>query len=1066
MDVQGRNALLENFQLDEIHADARVTPALKRPAEHPPESPNPLKFWRAEMPSGVHRIPGQNTICSNGDRFIEDVESSNEGLLDRNKQPIAIHRGTVAPLPRRPPALSALILDQPEGSSSSGSEPLTIPVWSTWDTTFTSPEKEVDSRPAGSSSRVIPASPSILPTSTSTHEAANLTGVSSSRLSAAQPGSLLHQDTAPTLPSAPANTLLKTVSNPSSRASPEDVGGFTATYPSHTSTGRSPAALNPSNTHARYRDKAEASDHTVPELCIPDPRKAVPAPVEVDMSQHKLSGLREADTSHFVPNPYQDDGSLYLISASDEAVTQRFFPAPRKSHATSLAPVPGPQSSHGEGHVSRLNMVPGVERDDLPSIRVGSVARKIEAHAAGFGPVHGPQPSHGGMGRANMNSIRAESVTQRWENPAHLYTGQPNQQPSQNDFGGGNYFQPDFTYPGNSRTSEHLNQIGAAPHESRQFDEDITMGSAMGAIDLFPRVAYQQTTIPADPRARPTPEHSMPQSSLSNTMVHGSETQHQHQNPFASVVDSGRAHVAPLSKTESHSRDGAAARDIRRDVGVSASNNPFLQRRDGEARVQQNKITRTIPPHPPSSDDRLYHPQGTLDAGRSTRESSRSACLPSSNNVHNEMGSSANIPPSDATLDNGDISALLSEHRLLRGFEHYAKKLNAAQESLQAQMNDLSLDIKQRNKTFDAHAKAVSLALSKSGKKRRASSQASSPAKRARKNFELPVTSSSGRKDEDEEVQEPTIEAFAVVDNFRGHTSWIPLLEAVRDVFKALLKISDYKPKEFEKLPEPLDDEEFEIYASIETGNMVSVDKFRVDFTRPWKKDDFNASAREVFINHFLEKVKSGAILERYGIKPNYVTWKVVGAAIDQHVVRYVRGLYNDWYNGVSLGSEYERRKRAAMANRKSTLLWNRFTICRDRKALNHHAPLFVSLTRGCMSGDETEPEEGPEKAPKRYLIVKPVWRSLEFTIFLHALDRKYREAWRSPGGGRRATPGNPPRICKESSLSHLGVVPKGLHRNCYDAKWLKSIKSWQRENLMIIDEDYDFSIHDIDDDL
>ncbi|EIW86028.1 hypothetical protein CONPUDRAFT_68650 [Coniophora puteana RWD-64-598 SS2] len=1114
MDVQGQDPLLENLQPDENHADSGVTPALKRPAEHPPESPNPLKFWRAEMPSGVQRLPGQNTICSNGDRFIEDAESSNKGLLSRDKQ--SIYRGPVAPLPHRTPALSALILDQ--GSSSS--ESLTVPVWSTWDTTFTSPEREVDSRPDGSSP--------------------------------------------------------------------------------------SPGVLNPSNTLVRDRD-TEASDHTVHELCIPEPRRVVsgasnivPVPVEADMF-HKLPGLREASTPHFVSNPHQADNSSYLTSASDEAVMQRFFPAPRKSHAPSFAPVLGPQPSHGEDHAFRLK---GAERDDL-IICAGNLAQKNEAQAraAGFGPAYGPQTSYGVTERADMNSIHAGSVEQIWEQ-AYLYKGQPNHQPSQSDFGSGNYLQPDITHSytsqGNSRMSANANQSGVASYESRQIDEDITMDSVMGAIDLFPRVAYQRTMNPADPRARPAVEHFMPQSSPSNTMAHGFDTQHQHQNPFASVADSGREHVALRSKTESHSRDGAAAPNLTRNVGGSTSKNPFVQRRDGEvrvqqsrntktipphpadfddrlyrhqdtvdggrsarelgrrdgearfqqskntktipphpadfddrlyrhdtvdggrsarelgrhdgearfqhskntktipphpadfddrlyryqdtvdggrsarelgrrdgeARVQQSKNTKTIPPHPADSDDHLYRHQDTVDGGRSTCELGRSACLPSSNNVHNETGSSATIPSSDAVLHDGDISALLSEHRLLRGFEHYAKRLNAAQEDLQAQMKGLSLDIKQHNQVFDAHAKAVSLALSKSSKRRRASSQASSPAKRVRKNFELLVAPSSDHKDEEEQVQEPLIDGFAVVNDFKNHASWIPLMEAVRDVFKALLKISEYKPKEFEKLPEPLDDEELEIYASMQAGNMVSVDKFRVDFTRPWKKDDFNASAREVFIDHFIEKVKSGAILDRYGIKSNYVTWRVVGAAIDQHVVRYVRGLYIDWYNGAASESEYERRKRAAKANRKSTLLWNRFTICRDRKALNRHAPFFVSLTRGCMSGDETEPEEGPEKAPKRYLIVKPVWRSLEFTIFLHALDRKYREAWRSPGGGRRATPGNPPRIRKESSLSDLGIVPKGLYRNCYDAKWLKSIKSWQRENLMIIDEDYDFFIHDIDDDL
>ncbi|KAI0672559.1 hypothetical protein C8Q78DRAFT_952174, partial [Trametes maxima] len=45
-------------------------------------------------------------------------------------------------------------------------------------------------------------------------------------------------------------------------------------------------------------------------------------------------------------------------------------------------------------------------------------------------------------------------------------------------------------------------------------------------------------------------------------------------------------------------------------------------------------------------------------------------------------------------------------------------------------------------------------------------------------------------------------------------------------------------------------------------------------------------------------------------------------------------------------------------------------------------------------------------------------------------------------------------------SKSAVGArAPPGLWRNCYDSKWLRTLKDHERRALRIVDEDYDFSI-------
>ncbi|KAI0744437.1 hypothetical protein C8Q76DRAFT_573574, partial [Earliella scabrosa] len=133
------------------------------------------------------------------------------------------------------------------------------------------------------------------------------------------------------------------------------------------------------------------------------------------------------------------------------------------------------------------------------------------------------------------------------------------------------------------------------------------------------------------------------------------------------------------------------------------------------------------------------------------------------------------------------------------------------------------------------------------------------------------------------------------------------------------------------------------------------------------------------------------------------------------------------------------------------------------RHELAKHKALFDTLRGRHMSGDEAVVEgvdDDRQKHPRAYHIVEAAWQSEEFKAFVRVLDEWHIEDWRLKVG-EKLRGGNSPRV--RIPLAKPRVInspaPIGLWRNCYSPSWLRSLKDHAREQLHIIDEDYDFSL-------
>ena len=101
----------------------------------------------------------------------------------------------------------------------------------------------------------------------------------------------------------------------------------------------------------------------------------------------------------------------------------------------------------------------------------------------------------------------------------------------------------------------------------------------------------------------------------------------------------------------------------------------------------------------------------------------------------------------------------------------------------------------------------------------------------------------------------------------------------------------------------------------------------------------------------------------------------------------------------------------------------------------------------GGMSEDEPGWRPASKKAPKEYLVVRPVWRSQEVTNWLRVIDNVYLARRFTPDG--RVTRGSWLRNRKQSSkVDHTAVPIEGLPANFYDKEWLGSLSHRDKRRL------------------
>ncbi|KAH8978561.1 hypothetical protein EDB92DRAFT_1909152 [Lactarius akahatsu] len=142
-------------------------------------------------------------------------------------------------------------------------------------------------------------------------------------------------------------------------------------------------------------------------------------------------------------------------------------------------------------------------------------------------------------------------------------------------------------------------------------------------------------------------------------------------------------------------------------------------------------------------------------------------------------------------------------------------------------------------------------------------------------------------------------------------------------------------------------------------------------------------------------------------------------------------------YKEASQRNRIEKRKKTRFDTQISALHY--YKISRFIKPLE-------GMSRAALSDDESDHEQGTHGGQSRYSIVNETWRSKELVIWLRTIDLlACGEKW---GGRNIARQGNSRRIRLHSTRSKDGIAIAGLPENCYDAKWLTSLKRYQRDKL------------------
>ena len=104
----------------------------------------------------------------------------------------------------------------------------------------------------------------------------------------------------------------------------------------------------------------------------------------------------------------------------------------------------------------------------------------------------------------------------------------------------------------------------------------------------------------------------------------------------------------------------------------------------------------------------------------------------------------------------------------------------------------------------------------------------------------------------------------------------------------------------------------------------------------------------------------------------------------------------------------------------------------------------------GGMSGDETDRcGREPIRGQRKFLVVKPGWRSQEVTDWLRVIDDLYTVRRFSLNG--RASRGNWTRQRIDSETVDWDRIPiRGLPENFYDSAWLECLSQAERDELEV----------------
>lgn len=104
----------------------------------------------------------------------------------------------------------------------------------------------------------------------------------------------------------------------------------------------------------------------------------------------------------------------------------------------------------------------------------------------------------------------------------------------------------------------------------------------------------------------------------------------------------------------------------------------------------------------------------------------------------------------------------------------------------------------------------------------------------------------------------------------------------------------------------------------------------------------------------------------------------------------------------------------------------------------------------GGMSGDETDRcGREPIRGQRKFLVVRPGWRSQQVTEWLRVIDDLYTVQRFSLDG--RASRGNWVRQRIDSEMVDLDRLPvNGLPENFYDPAWLRGLSKEDRERLEV----------------